>query len=55
VELLDKEFRQLAETEFAEVTGVLGNSTDSARIYDKLMDMWNNRNFLTLHIDRSQT
>jgi hypothetical protein len=47
-ELLDKEFRQLAETVFAGDTDAGGNSADRGRIYEKLMDMWNNRNFLTL-------
>jgi hypothetical protein len=54
-ELIDKEFRHLAETEFAEDTGAFGNSADRVRVYDRLMDMWNNRNFLTLVIDRSRT
>jgi hypothetical protein len=47
-ELLDREFRQLAETEFSGGTDGGGNSADSVRIYDKLMDMWNSRKFLVL-------
>jgi hypothetical protein len=51
-ELLDREFRLLVEMEFVEgavkETDASGNAADKSRVYDKLMVMWNNRDFLTL-------
>jgi hypothetical protein len=54
-ELLDKEFRLLVETEFAEDTDTSGNTANKRRIYDNMMNLWNNRDFLTLFNDRSRT
>jgi hypothetical protein len=54
-ELLDREFRLLVETEFAEDTDTSGNAANKRRIYDNLMELWNNRDFLTLFNDRSRT
>jgi hypothetical protein len=46
--LLDKEFGLLAETEFAEDTDASGNAVNNRRVYDRLIELWNNCDFLTL-------
>jgi hypothetical protein len=47
-DLLDREFRLLAEKEFAENTDISENAVNNRRIYDRLIEMWNSRDFLVL-------
>jgi hypothetical protein len=46
--LLDREFRGLAEAEFAENTDVSGDAAVKRRMYDELMKLWNGRSFSIL-------
>jgi hypothetical protein len=47
-DVLDKEFRLLAETEFADNADDAGEAAHKRRIYDKLVELWENRDFLAL-------
>ncbi|MDR2798124.1 MAG: hypothetical protein LBB80_07250 [Treponema sp.] len=46
--LLDREFRALAEAEFAETPDDGEDAAAKRRVYDELMKLWNNRSFLIL-------
>jgi hypothetical protein len=46
--LLDKEFRLLAEAEFAKNAETSGDDANKRRVYDRLMSLWKDRSFLTL-------
>jgi hypothetical protein len=47
-DVLDKEFRLLAETEFADTMDDRGEAAHKRRVYDKLIELWETRDFLAL-------